>query len=265
VSGCRGGSGNSHSGRGAYFDAVEAFAFPCASVNEDSTPSLDDIETAIADFAALTPPPEVAAAHKAMSDAVHDLVSLAGDSSATASPSRISSALAKASAFRTAESNWEDALDSHYGVRLFSMEGASMEPAFYGGDLLAFADYDGEELSRWQIIVFKLPMDETRLFVKRVVGLPGDTVEVRDETIFINGIPVAGDDYAKAAPNYTYGPETVPADSYFVLGDNRRNSYDSHAWGNMCGSDECEFVPKALILGTLPAAGATPLSKWWCD
>jgi signal peptidase I len=264
MSGCSGGSGKGHSGRGAYFDAIEA-EFGCVGASPKPTQSLDDVETEIADFAALTPPPDVAAAHKAMSEAGHDIVSFARDTSATASPSRISSALAKASAFRTAESNWQDALVRHYGVRLFSMEGASMEPAFYNGDVLALAAYNDEELSRWQLIVFKSPLDESRTFLKRIVALPGEMIEIRDGTIDINGTPVEDDNFALASANYDYGPKTVPGGSYFVLGDNRRNSYDSHAWGAAClPTQTCDFVPKDLILGVLPASGNKTEAKWWC-
>ncbi len=102
---------------------------------------------------------------------------------------------------------------------------------------------------RGDIIVFKFPQDPSRDFIKRVIGVPGDTVEVRDETVFINGAPLK-EDYVLDTPNYTYGPKTVPPDSYFVLGDNRRNSFDSHAWGASCGNQQqCDFVPEENIIG----------------
>lgn len=265
MSGCSGGSGKDHSGRGAYFDAIES-GFGCARFAPDSTSSWDVIERELADFASLTPPPDVAAAHKAMSDAGSDLVSLASDTSATADPSRISSTLGKTSALRTAVSNWQDAFIRHYGVRLVSMADASMEPAFRSGDLLAFAAYNGNALSRWQIIGFEFAPDPSRELVKRIVALPGETVEIREGRVFINGTPLDGDDYANAVPDYTYGPKTIPADSYFVLGDNRRNSYDSHAWSDAClSSDTCDFVSKDYIIGQLPATGTEPLAQWWCD
>lgn len=77
--------------------------------------------------------------------------------------------------------------------------------------------------------------------------------------MLIDGTPLV-EDYLKNTPNYTYGPETVPAGHYFVLGDNRRNSYDSHAWGSSClPEDECDFVPQENIIGVLPpdATGAS--------
>ena len=83
---------------------------------------------------------------------------------------------------------------------------------------------------RGDVIVFKFHLDPSRDFIKRVIGVPGDTVEVRDAKVWINGSPLV-EDYINAAPNYTYGPKTVPEGHYFVLGDNRRNSFDSHAVG----------------------------------
>ncbi len=102
---------------------------------------------------------------------------------------------------------------------------------------------------RGDVIVFKYPGDTTRDFIKRVIGVPGDTVEVKDETVFVNGSPLK-EDYIKDPPNYTYPPKTVPPDSYWVLGDNRRNSFDSHAWGQSCqAAQQCDFVPEENIIG----------------
>lgn len=76
-------------------------------------------------------------------------------------------------------------------------------------------------------------------FIKRVIGLPGETVEVRGERVYINNIPIS-ERYIEEEPNYQYGPEVVPEGHYLVLGDNRNNSYDSHYWG---------FVPREKIIG----------------
>jgi signal peptidase I len=95
--------------------------------------------------------------------------------------------------------------------------------------------------SHGDIIVFKYPQDEKRDFIKRIVGLPGDQILIRGQQVFLNGRPLE-EPYVKPgmAPHmatgycgYAYGcePTPVPADSYFVMGDNRDNSQDSRYWG----------------------------------
>ncbi|MEM9266483.1 MAG: signal peptidase I [Cyanobacteria bacterium P01_F01_bin.13] len=80
---------------------------------------------------------------------------------------------------------------------------------------------------------------ENLLYVKRVIGLPGQQIAVKDGRVYVGDRPIA-EPYTQAAPAYEWGPETVPANSYFVLGDNRNKSSDSHLWG---------YVPEANILG----------------
>jgi signal peptidase I len=160
-------------------------------------------------------------------------------------------------------------------IQNFRVEGASMEPSLQNGqyllvnkaiyfrfdmdrihDVLPFVDGDGDTdrhlfraPRRGDVIVFSFHLDPNRDFIKRVIGVPGDTVEVRDGRVWVNGSPLQ-EDYVLSAPNYTYGPKTVPAGHYFVLGDNRRNSFDSHAWGNSCQpQQQCDFVPEENIIG----------------
>lgn len=80
-------------------------------------------------------------------------------------------------------------------------------------------------------------------FIKRIVGLPGETVEVRDTHVYINGKKLV-ETYIDEAPNYTLQPTVVPEDSYLVLGDNRNNSYDGHMWGFLPRED---FIGRASV------------------
>lgn len=88
-----------------------------------------------------------------------------------------------------------------------------------------------KEPKRGDIIIFQPPeeVDEGVDFIKRVIGLPGETVEVKDGYVYINGKAIK-EDYLAEQPNYTFGPVTVPEGQYLVLGDNRNNSADSHRW-----------------------------------
>ena len=110
-------------------------------------------------------------------------------------------------------------------------------------------------IKRRDIIVFKYPEEPDRDFIKRVIGLPGETVEVREKKVYINGQPL-DEPYAHYLPpaatssefhevtsfdvRERYGPVTVPPNQYFVMGDNRDNSQDSRYWG---------FLPRENIKG----------------
>ncbi|MDH5526852.1 MAG: signal peptidase I [Nitrospirota bacterium] len=93
---------------------------------------------------------------------------------------------------------------------------------------------------RGDIIVFAYPEDESKDFIKRIIGLPGDTIEVVDKQVYINGDPYTvpqeqhldrGTIPAELQPRDFMAPVTVPPDSYFVMGDNRDHSLDSRFWG----------------------------------
>jgi signal peptidase I len=95
--------------------------------------------------------------------------------------------------------------------------------------------------TRGDVVIFLFPEDRTRMFIKRVVGLPGETVELRDRVVSIDGRPL-DEPYVKylqpprepdepPRPTDDWGPETVPPSHLFVLGDNRDNSKDSRYWG----------------------------------
>ncbi|TGE32245.1 signal peptidase I [Desulfosporosinus sp. Sb-LF] len=93
--------------------------------------------------------------------------------------------------------------------------------------------YKLSEIKRGDIIVFH-PLTNVDssgdLWIKRIIGLPGDKVEIKDGKVFINDNALI-ESYEMTQPDYTYGPVVIPKDSYFVLGDNRNNSLDSHYWG----------------------------------
>lgn len=93
---------------------------------------------------------------------------------------------------------------------------------------------------RGDIVVFKYPVDPSKDFIKRVIGIPGDVVEIREKKLYLNGQRV-NHDYGMytdsrilghdARPRDNFGPITVPQDSFFVMGDNRDESFDSRFWG----------------------------------
>jgi signal peptidase I len=110
-------------------------------------------------------------------------------------------------------------------------------------------------IKRGDVIVFKYPVEPDRDFIKRVIGLPGETVELKDKKVYINGKPLdepyvhflqppSGQSAFHEETGYDvrerYGPVTVPQNQYFVMGDNRDNSQDSRYWG---------FLPRDYVKG----------------
>lgn len=153
-------------------------------------------------------------------------------------------------------------------VQAFTVPTGGMEPAILIGDRLLTVNWAygwrdpvfGHLLSearppkRGEVVVFRYPDDRSRVFIKRCIGLPGDTVEVRGATVLIGGqaldepyahfiaprLAPSGLDSGPIDPARNWGPQVVPSGQYFVLGDNRDNSRDSRFWG---------FVPQADLLG----------------
>jgi signal peptidase I len=107
--------------------------------------------------------------------------------------------------------------------------GSSMEPNLVDGQRLIInkAVYHFMSPQRGDVIILHPPVEPQKEYVKRVIGLPGDRVEIRNGVVSVNGAPLE-EKYIKAPPNYSYGPYTVEENHYFVLGDNRPNSSDSH-------------------------------------
>lgn len=104
---------------------------------------------------------------------------------------------------------------------------------------------------RGDIIVFKYPENPKRDFIKRVIGIEGDTIESRDKTIYVNGSRLMEpyiqhvDDNTKNDRRDNFGPVTVPEGKVFVMGDNRDQSYDSRFWGFV---DVAQIKGKAMII-----------------
>ena len=113
----------------------------------------------------------------------------------------------------------------------YEVQGNSMEPSFRDGQriIVSRLDYMLGEPQRGDVVVFHYPKDPNRDFIKRVIGLPGDTVVIEQGQIAINGAPLA-EPYIMADFRYS-GRWQLGPDEFFVLGDNRNNSNDSHDFG----------------------------------
>lgn len=113
----------------------------------------------------------------------------------------------------------------------FIIESVSMQPNLYEGEYVIVdkVSYALHSPERGDIVVIDLPTEEKDL-IKRVIGLPGETVEVSNGTVYIDGRPIQ-EPYALPAPNANSGARKLGVDEYFVMGDNRNNSRDSRAFG----------------------------------
>ena len=128
------------------------------------------------------------------------------------------------------------------------IKGASMEPNFPDGQYLITdkVSYRLGEPERGDVIVFKAPKTDGDEFIKRIIGLPGERIAVKNSTIYVNNKALSesyiADNLITTSGSFLNEGEnvTVPAGEFFVLGDNRPHSSDSRAWG---------FVPKSEITG----------------
>ena len=120
--------------------------------------------------------------------------------------------------------------------RTVTFQGTSMLPTIKNGDRLKVMDLDSKsrrQLGRGDILVFRYPLDPSKSYIKRLIALPGDHIEIKSGEVWLNGIQVA-EPYLSSRLNVSQrsqSPLTVPAHSYFMMGDNRDNSSDSRIWG----------------------------------
>ena len=153
-------------------------------------------------------------------------------------------------------------------VQAFKIPSGSMQPTLQIGDHILVnkfiygvkVPYIGKTIipfskpDHGDIIVFRYPEDPDKDFIKRVVGVPGDRVEIKNKTVYVNNVPLENDVGVHRDSRMLSGQVNhrdnlaavkVPADSYFVMGDNRDNSYDSRFWGFVA---ERSIKGKAFII-----------------
>jgi len=126
----------------------------------------------------------------------------------------------------------------HLTLQSFVVVEHCMEPNLHEGERLLVNKvvYNFHDPERGDVIILDPPFETDEVYIKRIIGLPGDTVEVKDGAVYINGTKL-DEPYIKEPPHYTYGPEEIPEGEYFVLGDNRNNANDSHKWGTVPGEN----------------------------
>ncbi len=117
----------------------------------------------------------------------------------------------------------------------FYIPSGSMEPTLTKGDRIIVNKliYRFKEPQRGDIVVFKYPVDPKRDFIKRVIGLPGETLQIKNSKLYINGVPISQPFLPEGLKYGDFGPVDIPEDRYFMMGDNRNNSEDSRVWGTL--------------------------------
>jgi len=130
----------------------------------------------------------------------------------------------------------------YFLIQPFFVKGASMDPNFYDGDYLIVDEisYRFNDPKRGDVIIFKYPLDTSQFFIKRIIGLPGETIEIKNEKVFIYSLEIPDEKITLDESEYLKDLSTIgnliinlEEDEYFVLGDNRDASSDSRKWGEL--------------------------------
>jgi len=131
----------------------------------------------------------------------------------------------------------------HFIVELYIVDGPSMRPTLQSQERLVVNKfiYRFRPPERGEILIFRYPRDPSRDFIKRVIAIPGDTIEIQGSRVFVND-QILNEPYILDKTRSVYPKATVPPDSVFVMGDNRNNSEDSRF-------ADVGFVPYDLIKG----------------
>ncbi len=141
-----------------------------------------------------------------------------------------------------------------FAIQSYRVEGVSMQPGLQSDEyvLVNKMAYLFHAPERGDVVVFHFPLDTSKDFIKRVVGLPGDTISYTSTTVKVDGVELNEPYISEKANPLGKNPFVVPANDYFVMGDNRPASDDSRDWG---------FVPKDYIVGKAVMV-YWPLNKW---
>lgn len=126
-------------------------------------------------------------------------------------------------------------------VQSFIVVGSSMKPNLEPGQRLLVSKiaYRFGEPQKGEVIVFQPPRNKNTDYIKRIIALPGDTIEIKEGVVYVNNVAL-DEPYIKNLTTDTLKPTEIPENEYFVLGDNRNNSNDSYDWGT---------VPRQNIIG----------------
>jgi len=147
-----------------------------------------------------------------------------------------------------------------YVAQPFIVSGDSMFPTFHNGEYLVVDElsYDFHSPQRGDVVIFKFPLDPSKYFIKRIIGLPGETVSVAGGKVYVTGIDgkrtQISEPYLTTATNKST-TTTLAKDQYFTMGDNRLVSYDSRYWGPV----DIKYIRGRALLRLFPLTGISYL------